>query len=430
MKKTIGIRREDKNIWERRVPVIPEHVERLAKKYGIKSLIQPFERRAISREDYLKAGADFNEDLSDCKVILAVKEIPINLIMPEKIYLFFSHTIKGQDYNMPLLRKIMNTKSTLIDYECIKDSAGRRLVFFGRYAGLSGMIDALHGYGKRLSSLGYDTPFLEVKSTYEYHDLEEAKAEIKRVGEKIAEEGLPAEFAPYTFGFTGYGNVSRGAQEIFDLLPYENLTPEELLSLNKNDNRILCKTVFKEEDMVKLKVGADKFDLNDYFNNPEKYEEQFSKYIPSLNVIINAIYWDEKYPRIIEKEFLKKRDRGKFELVCDISCDIDGSVEFTYKVTDSDKPAYVYNPADGSFTDGYEGEGIVNIAVDNLPAELPRDASAEFSTALTPFLPGIIEADLSKSFSECEFPEEIKKAVIVYKGELTPDYKYLEEYLK
>ncbi len=430
MNKIIGIRREDKNIWERRVPLIPLHVAELKNNYGIQTILQPFERRAISEKEYLAAGAEYNEDLSKCSLILAVKEIPSKILMADKTYMFFSHTIKGQAYNMPMLKRFLELKCTLIDYECIKDEKDRRLVFFGKFAGLAGMIDALNIFGKRMKYLGFETPLLHTKPAYEYHDLEDAKKHIKELGYEIKKIGLPKDNAPYVFGFTGYGNVSQGAQEIFDLLPVEEITPEELLTLRSHETNKLFKVVFHEKHLVEPRNPNDSFELQDYFQHPEKYKSQFEKYIARLSLIVNAVYWDEKYPRFITKKFFKENFQLKTQLICDISCDINGAVEFTEKVTQSDNPSYVYNPKTGEIIDGYEGEGIVNIAVDNLPTELPRDASAVFSKSLSPFIHGIVNADTTGDFDQCNFPPEIKKAVICYKGELTKGFDYLKKYLK
>lgn len=429
MQKVIGIRKEDKNIWERRVPLIPKHVQQLKEQYGIETVIQPFDRRSIRSHEYEYVGARLKEDLSACPVILAVKEVPIDLLLQGKTYLFFSHVIKGQSYNMPMLRKLMDLKCTLIDYEAIKDETGRRLVFFGRFAGLAGMIDALHGYGRRLKHLGLETPFLKIKPAYEYEDLEIVKEEIHLVGEEISKNGLPDVKSPYVFGFAGYGNVSNGAQEIFDLLPHKEITPDELSGLTADDNNIIYKVVFKEKHMVEPVDDSAKFKLKEYFKHPEKYKASFEQYLPYLSLLVNAIYWTEDYPRFVTKDYLKSNSELKLDVICDITCDIDGAVEITHKATESDNPAFVYNPADDSFTDGYEGPGIVDIAVDNLPAELPRDASGEFSDRLIKFVPGIVNADTSLPFEEVNYPHEIKRAVILYKGELTPEFKYLEEFL-
>jgi len=432
MKKLIGIRREDKNIWERRVPLIPEHLKKLKDEFGISTIIQPFERRAFLESEFTEAGITIKEDLSEAPVVFAVKEIPIPLLQNDKTYIFFSHTIKGQDYNMPLLQKILDLNCTLIDYEGITDEKGKRLVFFGKYAGLAGMIDALHGYGIRLKNLGYETPLLKLKPAYEYHSVDEAKEEIAKVGEEIKTNGMPVEKAPFVFGFMGYGNVSQGAQEIFDVLPHKVIDPEELKNIDdtaRNSNNFFYKVVFKEEHLVEPKNPEDEFELIDYFTHPEKYKSKFEEYIPYMSLLVNAIYWTEASPRFLTKEYFKSKENHKLDVICDITCDIDGAVEFTYKSTPSDNPAYVYNPKDDSFTDGYEGEGIVDIAVDNLPTELPRNSSIEFSTALNGFVPGIVNADKSKDFESAGFPPEIERAVIVYNGKLTPKYQYLEKFL-
>ncbi|MGD8779821.1 MAG: bifunctional lysine ketoglutarate reductase /saccharopine dehydrogenase family protein [Ignavibacteria bacterium] len=428
MKRIIGVRKEDKNIWERRVPIIPEHVKKLKEEFGIQTVVEPFERRAFSHEEYVEAGAEINSDLSKCPVIFAVKEIPAKLLMADKTYIYFSHTIKGQDYNMGMLKRLMDLKCTLIDYEIITDEKGRRLVFFGKYAGLAGMVDALYGFGQRLKSLGYKTPFLKVKQAYQYKDISDAKEEIKKVGEEIKEKGLPDNFAPYIFGFAGYGNVSKGAQEIFDLLPFEEITPGYLNSTLFPKTNLLYKTVFQEKDLAEPININNLFDLQDYYQHPEKYKSKFENYLKKIDVLINCIYWTEKYPRLVTKEFLQKEEY-KLKVICDISCDINGSVEITYKATKPDNPAFIYNPQNDNYTDGFEGEGIVNITVDNLPAELPVDSSVEFSNSLFSFVNGIVEADLSKPFDEAGYPPEIKRAVILYKGKLTPKYEYIKEFM-
>ncbi len=429
MKKLIGIRREDKNIWERRVPLIPEHLAKLKKEHGIDTIIQPFERRAFLESEFTEIGVKIQEDLSDAPVVFAVKEIPIPLLQNDKTYIFFSHTIKGQDYNMPLLQKLMDLNATLIDYEAIANEDGKRLVFFGKYAGLAGMIDALYGYGIRLKNLGYETPLLKLKPAYEYKSVEEAKEEIAKVGKEIEENGMAVDKAPFVFGFMGYGNVSQGAQEIFDVLPHKVIAPDELKNLDNKFNNLFYKVIFKEEHLVEPKNPEDKFELMDYFTHPEKYKSKFEEYIPYMSLLVNAIYWTEASPRFLTKQYFKSKDEHKLDVICDITCDIDGAVDFTYKSTPSDNPAYVYNPKDDSFTDGYEGEGILDIAVDNLPTELPRNSSIEFSNALIQFVAGIVNADKTKLFDEAGFPAEIKRAVIVYNGKLTSKYEYLQEFL-
>ena len=433
MAKLIGIRREDKNEWERRVPIIPKHVEYLKSEYGIETIVQPFPNRAYTDQEYLEAGAKISENLNECPVILAVKEIPVDLLFPQKTYLFFSHTIKGQAYNMPLLKKILALNCTLVDYECIKNSLGARLVFFGRYAGLAGMIDALALLGQRMKVMGFDSPLSALRSAYQYRCLDDAMEHIHAVGKKVLQYGLPKRFAPYVFGFTGYGRVSTGSQEIFNLLPHIHISPEELPDLKSSYENHFYKVIFKEEHMVKPKHRGHAFDLDEYYTYPEAYRPRFTEFLPYLTILINGIYWEEKYPRLVTKSFLKKQqsaEKLKLLVIGDISCDINGAIECTEKVTTPDKPAFVYNALKNKIIDGVQGEGVVIMAVDNLPAELPRDASRTFSETLWQYVPELVEADFSQPMEKLKLSQEIKKAMIVKNGQLTPDYQYMSKYLE
>ncbi|MDY7041954.1 MAG: hypothetical protein SVX38_13945, partial [Chloroflexota bacterium] len=186
MSARIGVRREDKSRWERRVPVIPEHAAELREEHGVEVWLQPSDIRVFSEEEYAQAGARVQEDISSCPVIFAVKEIPDYFFEPGKTYVFFSHTVKGQQYNMPMLRKMLSLGCTLIDYEKVTDERGRRLIFFGRHAGLAGMIDALWTLGQRLNWEGIANPFTEILQTYRYESLAEAQQAVTRAGEAIA----------------------------------------------------------------------------------------------------------------------------------------------------------------------------------------------------------------------------------------------------
>lgn len=433
MKIKIGIRREDKNIWERRSAIIPEHIPRLTAHTPLEICCQPFPRRAFSDREYERAGALIEEDLSPCAIIFGIKEIPAPLLLPGKTYLFFSHTIKGQKYNMPMLQRLLELGCTLIDYELIKDANGRRLVFFGRFAGVAGMVDTLHTLGLRLRHKGYETPFTEIRMAYDYKDMAEAKAEVKRIGHKIAAEGLPRPIRPLVIGFSGYGHVSKGAQEVFDLLPHQEVEPQELSGLVPHRDGIVHKVVFAERDMVKPVEPDSVFELQDYFEHPSRYRSQFEEYIPFLSALVNGIYWDERYPRLLTKSYLRERwsaaQPPKLQVVGDISCDINGSIECTEKATAPDQPMFVYDPPSDSIRDGYEGEGLVIMAVDNLPAEVPRDASQAFSESLLPFIPAICQADYSRTYAQLALPPEIKNSIICHQGMLTPAYAYLDEHL-
>ena len=436
MIKTIGIRREDKNKWERRVPLVPSDVSELREKYGIKTIIQPSEIRIFSDEEYRKAGAEVSEDLQAADAVFAVKEIPLHLLEHGQTYLFFSHTIKGQPYNMKMLKRLMELECNLIDYELIAGRKNNRLITFSRYAGLAGLIETLHAFGRKMKLNGYATPFAEIQQAYQYKSLEEAKNHIRKIGEMISENGLPKEMAPLTVGFLGYGNVSKGAQEMFDLLPYKTIEPNQLEQLmggkkNASDNHRLFKVIFKEEDLVKPLHGP--FVLQEYFDHPERFESIFHRYLPHLKILINCVYWTEKYPRFVTKEDLKKNlhliERTGIQIIGDITCDINGSVEITRESTMPDKACYTYYAENDSFVDGIQDTGITVMAIDNLPCEFPREASNEFSQELKTFVNGIVTADYKADYNEIELPYEIKKATILYNGRLTEKYEYMNEFI-
>ncbi len=454
MAKIIGIRREDKNKWERRVALIPEHIKELKDKHGIEAIVQPSTLRIYSDDEYKKADSVISDDVSNADVIIGVKEMPIDFFEKNKTYIFFSHTIKGQSYNIDMLKKLIDLKVNLIDYERIADENNRRLIFFGRYAGLAGMIETLYAYGQKLKKMGYYTPFEKVKQAYQYDSLEQAKAEIKIIGEELEEDGYPSALAPLIVGFTGYGNVSKGAQEIFDLLPYKIVSPY-IIDINyenfTNDNFNIYKVIFKEEDLFILKeeyrvkenempdYSDDNrhnsgFDLQDYYDNPHKYESKFETNLKNLSILVNCIYWTEDYPRLVTKEYLKRdtiiKSNLNLKVIGDISCDIDGSVEITKEATMPDKPSFTYFAKDDKFEDGVSRLGVTVMAVDNLPCEFPKESSEAFSEVLKEFINGIVTADFNSSFEDLKLPAPIKKGLILHNGEFTKEYEYMKEFLK
>lgn len=432
----IGIRHEDKYVMERRAPLTPGHVERLIKNKKLDFVIQTSEKRVFKDDEYLKAGAEIAADLSKCGVIFGVKEMPESFFEENKTYVFFSHVIKGQPYNMPMLRKMMEKKCNLIDYERVVDEQGKRLIFFGRYAGLAGMINSLWSLGLRLQEAGLTTPFLQIKQAHHYSSLDEVRDVISMVGQEIAENGLPAELRPFTIAFTGYGNVSQGAQEIIGLLPVKEISPEKLFTLkqrNKLPENLIYKIVFKEKDLFETVNQDEEFELHTYYSNPEKFRSKFEKYIPHIDMLINCIYWDARYPRIVTKEYLKKLfadGKPKLKVIGDISCDPNGSVECTAKGTEIEDPIFVYHPDSMTYTMGHKGDGVLVMAVDILPSELPRDSSAGFADVLINYVKAIADCDYEEDFQKLDLPFAIKTALILHRGELTPQYKYLEEYLK
>ena len=429
---TIGIRREDKNEWERRVPLVPADLSDLQRDNGLRFLVQPSTIRVFSDDEYRGAGAEVTEDLDPAQIVLAVKEIPSELLRNERVYVYFSHVIKGQSYNMPMLARLLELGATLIDYEKIADDDGRRLIFFSLHAGYAGMIESLWCLGQRLQHLGQTTPLLQVKHAYEYSDLEHAKAELRRIGDEIAGDGLGTRTTPLVLGVAGYGNVARGCQEILACLPVVEATPQQLLDAELPDGPLVSVT-FKEEDMVAPRESGASFALQDYYEHPEKYVGRFERFLPHIDLLMNTIYWEERYPRLVTKAWAASQygpgHQPRLQVIGDISCDIDGSIELTAKSTYPDDPCYVYEAGTGEIRSGVVGEGPVIMAVDNLPCELPRESSEHFSTVLRAMVPALAATNWQADFAELELPSHLARAVIVHRGHLTPDYTYLSEFV-
>ncbi|HHS13894.1 MAG TPA: hypothetical protein ENN03_09040 [bacterium] len=436
MEKRIGIRREDKNPWERRVPLTPKHVFNLKTMHRIQTVIQPSSIRIFKDEEYVKAGAVVQEDLSSCSVVLGVKEMPHSFFLPSKFYLFFSHTTKGQSQNMPMLGRLAELGCTLLDYEKAVDRTGRRILFFGRYAGLAGMIDTLWALGRRLEWEGIRTPLQRMKPTHQYRSLAEAKSAVLEIGQLIRQYGLSS-LHPLVIGFSGYGHVSSGAQEIFNLLPHRELPPSQLTeweSIEKGPPNELIKVVFHEEDLMRRRDDRRPFDLQEYYDHPDQYESRFEFFLPYLTALVNAIYWSPRYPRLVTRTALKKlydlHHPPRLRVIGDITCDIEGSIECTLRSTQPDDPVFVYDPFSHTVQSGVEGNGPVVLAVDNLPCELPRASSRYFGNALMPYLPEIAGVRLDADFENCRLSPEIKGAIILYKGRFTPPYRYMESFIQ
>lgn len=261
-----------------------------------------------------------SNDLTSANLLLGVKQVQSNDFLPNKAYAFFSHVIKGQPENMEMLQTILDRNICLFDYECMVDHTPsgrqRRLVTFGKYAGIAGMIDIFQAVGQKLLQNGYSTPFLNSPMCYMYHDLEEAKKGVKEMGRHIAEEGLPPGLEPLVFAFTGKGNVTRGALDIFHLLPHEMITLRQLKELKKIEGggcpqHKVYGLIVEQEHMVKVRGDKDGFAADvkvaHYRSSPFQYEPTFHKTVaPYVNVLVNGIYWDGRYPRLLEKHHVRE----------------------------------------------------------------------------------------------------------------------------
>lgn len=310
---TIGILRETYDDWERRTPLCPHHVEELLAGSSLSNVfVQPSSQRCFSNQDYEQAGAVISDDLSQADIILGVKRPsdPESLI-EDKTYFFFSHVIKGQDSNMGLLQRVLDKNIQLVDYECIvEEQSGRsnRLVAFGRYAGLAGMIDTLYPLGRRLvTDYGIHTPFLKCPLASMQPDLESAQQTIRQIGEQISYEGLPTESKePLVFCVTGQGGrVFGGAMEILDLLPQERVLAEDLPELFQQSDfdRHKVYTVTPSPKDMYERHNDGSFELEHWRNNPGEYVSRFATDIaPYAHALVNCIYWDARYARLLTRE--------------------------------------------------------------------------------------------------------------------------------
>lgn len=436
MGQLIGIRREDKNKWERRVPLVPADLADLVRDHELELVVQPSPIRVFTDADYTEAGIRVDEDLSVADIVVAVKEVPIDMIAEKKVYLCFSHTIKGQDYNMPLLQRFLDRKATLIDYERVVDEQNRRLIFFSLHAGYAGAIETLVALAARLADQGVITPLMAIKHAYEYENLAAAQAHLREVGARIEAEGMGLEQDPLIIGVAGYGNVARGCDAILSCLPVREIPVAELAAAGKGtvqDFGPLLKVVFREEDMVEPRSADAQFVLQDYYQHPENYQGTFARHLPHLDVLINSIYWTPDYPRLVTRKWVKENygpdKTPRLKVIGDISCDIKGSIEVTLKAPMPEAPCYVYDPQTDTVRDGVQGIGPVIMSVDNLPCELPRESSEHFSSILRGMMPPLAEADFGSDFAGLHLPPYLKKAVITHRGELAPSYRYLQEHL-
>lgn len=432
---TIAIRKENIELTEKRSPLSPEQISRLISQHNIKVIVEPWDRY-FSDHQYIEKGAHISTKLDDANIIFGVKEIPVDDLPANKACVFFSHTIKGQAYNMPMLQSILDKNITLIDYEKVTDANGKRLIFFGPFAGLAGAINALWLLGQRLNYEKIENPFSSIRQAKHYTSLADAKNAVTAVKEKILADGLPATGKPWVIAITGAGTVSKGAQEIINLLPVKQVSPAEFKKMqehNSFDLNTIYKVVIDADHFVKHLDPKKSFNWQEYFNYPERYQADFNRYITDITVLINGIYWNTMFPRLITKEEIRQLyagdEKANLRVIADITCDIEGSIEFNLKTTTSDNPAYVYDPFKNEIFDGVEGMGPVVLAVDKLPSELPGEATEFFGDSLIDFVPALAKTDFCKPFEQMEIPDEFKRAVITHQGKLTPAYAYLQDFL-
>ncbi|MEM8723816.1 MAG: NAD(P)-dependent oxidoreductase [Cyanobacteria bacterium P01_G01_bin.39] len=396
----VGIIREGKIKSDFRVPLTPQQCQYLQDKYrDLQIFVQPSQERCFSDWEYQSQGIPITENLEMCDLLLGVKEVPIPMLLPNKTYLFFSHTIKKQPYNRKLLRSILQKKIRLIDYECLHDESGQRVIAFGRWAGIVGGHNAILTWGRRSGEFN-------LKPMHECHDWAEAQTYY---------QNLP--LSNIKLVVTGEGRVASGATEVLALMKIKRISPQEFMAHNFNQP---VYTQLAVQEMYH-KQGTTSFDKTHYYQHPEQYESIFAPYSQTANIMLNGIYWDRRIPVFFSTEDMKHED-FTIRVIADVTCDIapDSSIPSTIRASSITKPIYGYDPILEKETQPFQSQGIDVIAVDNLPNELPRDASQDFGNQL-----------ISRVWDELDQTNSrmIDKATIALNGDLNQPYEYLRDYV-
>ena len=399
----IGIVRESRND-ENRTPLVPEHIKKYKESNpNINFIIQPSNSRCFSDEEYELCGAKINENLNECSIIFGVKEIDPNILINNRTYLFFSHTFKInkqqkniEKHKKDLLLSILNKKITLIDYENIRGKNGTRCLGFGRFAGIVGCYNTLN---LLLRVLGKQS----LASAYKINDYERLVLNLKNL------------YFPKTkILVTGDGRVAKGVIELLNQTNIKAVSKKDFLE-KKFDQPIFCN--LETKDYV-TNNSSTNFNLEHFINNPQDYSSSALQYLKETNILISAHYWDPSSPKIFENEDLK--DLQNLKIVGDITCDINGSVPTTIRSTTIEEPNYWIERYNLKEIDE-NNDGIAVMAVDNLPSELPRDSSTEFSEGIIKeVLPFLLKEDDGR----------ILNGTITTDGSFLEKYNYLNNYIK
>ncbi|HFB64158.1 MAG TPA: alanine dehydrogenase [Aeromonadales bacterium] len=421
MIKTI-LRKEHKNKWERRTCLTPETVKKLITQ-GYPIDVETSEIRVFPDVEYVDQGCKIVGSPNSYQFVLGIKEPPVESIQQGQIHLCFSHTHKGQSYNMPLLEKFRQQKATLLDYELITDDNNNRTIAFGRYAGIAGAVDTLGLAGQKYQLQGNDSPLIQINQSWQYRNESDIRKALNTVTIDNRQQ--------LRVVIVGSGKVGRGAEEVCQWLGLPQLSAEDFIT----GNLPLCSfyTVLSSRHIYRKKgqkVDVENFDFNDYLEKGSvAYESLFYEFLGQFDILIQTPYWEEKYPKLLPLNILQKYEKKLPLIVGDISADIDGSLSCTKKSTDTDHPVYTYFPQSDSLEDGLKADGLAVMCIDNLPCELSMDSSCHFSAILPEYIPAIMDMDLSLSWDKCNLPQNLKRATIVYQGELTPQFAYLEQFL-
>ena len=395
----IGIIREGKTPPDSRVPLTPKQCAYLIKEKNIDITVQPSPKRCFPDENYLGLGIPMSEDLSDCDVLMGVKEVPIDQLKSDKTYFFFSHTIKEQSYNRNLLQAIVEKNIRLIDYEVLTNDKGQRLIAFGKFAGMVGAHNGIMTYGTR-------TGLYTLKRMKDCLDYEEATFIYKKLQ-------LPA----IRIVLTGSGRVGKGAALVLNDMGIQRVSPEDYL--NKTFDHAVY-TQLNGDSYAQRKDGSP-YDKNTFYGQPGLFESCFGPYARSSDIMINGIYWDNDAPAFFSLKDMRSPDFS-IKVIADVTCDIApiSSIPSTLKASTIANPVFGFNPETEQEDLPYQDKVVDMMTIDNLPNELPRDASKAFGEQ---FINDILDELLNEN------SDVIKRASVTENGDLGSHFEYMRNYL-
>ena len=398
---TIGLIREGKTPPDKRVPLTPKKcTEAQADFPGLRVVVQSSPIRSYADQEYRDLGLEVRDDVSACDVLLGVKEVPADQLIAHKTYLFFSHTVKKQPANRQLLQAVLQKNITLIDYELLTNAQGERIVAFGRYAGIVGAYNGLLTYGRKHK-------LYDLKPAYQCVDMDDMQEEFFKV------KKLPA----IKMAVTGSGRVAQGALEVLDRMGIRRVSVYDYLYLDFTEP---VYTQLRSSDYNRRRDGR-VWDTHDFHQHPEAYESTFGSFLPVTDLLIACAYWHPAAPLLFSEADTRRPD-FRINTIADVTCDVNGSVPTTTRSSTSAEPAFDYNPATGALEPAYSRPtNITAMAVDNLPCELPRNASRDFGRQLIDkVLPHLLGPDAEGI---------IARATIAQGGQLTARYQYLADYV-
>lgn len=396
----IGILREGKIPVDKRVPITPEQAVEIENRYPhVEVYVQQSHIRCFPDAEYEEKGLKIVDSLEQCDILFGVKEVPAPSLLPEKTYFFFSHTIKKQDYNKKLLQAMLEKNVKLVDYEILTDIDGQRIIAFGRWAGIVGAYNGIWTYGRRYN-------LFHLRRAKDCFDLEDLKTEFDKVK-------LP----PIKVVLTGGGRVAKGAMEVLIGMNIRRVTPAAFLTQNF-DYPVFAQLSSRDYNIHK---EGKEFNRGEFYSHPQHFDSDFVKFAREADILLAAAYWDPQAPVLFKREDAIKSDFS-IHIVADITCDIEGSIPSTKKPCTIENPVYDYDPTQDKVEPAFSEEGNISVmAIDNLPCELPRDASTDFGNMLLEnVLPHLLGNDEQGI---------IRKATIAEGGQLTSRYSYLQEWV-